>query len=131
MAKKRILVVDDEIEFVKAIQIRLEQADYEVLTAYDGEKGLEKAKQCKPDLIILDILMPKMTGGDVAAVLKMDKELSHIPIIFLTCLADGVVDKQGGGTIAGARFMAKPFEVEDLLLAIDEVIRAKQSREQA
>ena len=131
MAKKRILVVDDEIDLVKAIQIRLKGANYEVVVAYDGEKGLEKAKQYKPDLIILDIMMPKMTGNDVAAVLKMDKELSRIPIIFLTCLADGIVDKPSGDTIVGSRFMAKPFDTEELLSAIDEVIRAKQSRGQA
>ncbi|MCK4519549.1 MAG: response regulator [Candidatus Omnitrophica bacterium] len=128
MAKKKILIVDDEIELVKAIRIRLEQADYEVLVAYDGEKGLEKAKQYKPDLIILDILMSKIMGSDLAAILKMDEQLSRIPIIFLTCLAEGVVDKQRGDTIAGVRFMAKPFETEELLLAIDEVIQKAKGR---
>jgi len=62
MPKKKILVVDDETELVQAVQIRLEQAEYEVLTAYDGEEGFLKAKQYKPDLIILDILMPHMEG---------------------------------------------------------------------
>ena len=127
---KKILVVDDEIELVKAIQIRLEQAGYEVLAAYDGEKGLEKAKQYRPELIILDIMMPRMTGTDMATVLKMDKELSRIPVIFLTCLAEGVVDKEGS-LMAGNRILAKPFELEELLLAIDEVIRQKESREKA
>src|SRR4030042_1102188 len=73
MRKKKILVVDDETELVQAVQIRLEQAKYKVLTAYDGEEGFQKAKKYKPDLIILDILMPHMGGDSMAAALKEKK----------------------------------------------------------
>ena len=82
MPVKRILVVDDEAELVKALQIRLKQENYEVLVAYDGKEGLQKAQECKPDLIILDILIPKMEGDSVAAALKEEKETRDIPIIF-------------------------------------------------
>lgn len=121
MSKKRILIVDDEAKLVKAIQIRVEQAGYEVLTAYDGEEGQKKAKEYKPDLIVLDILMPKMQGHDMAAVLKEDEGTRNIPIIFLTCLAEGAI--QGGGIIGGNNFLAKPFDNKELLLMVDKVLK--------
>lgn len=73
MPKKRILVVEDETELVKAIQIRLEQAGYEALFAYDGHEGLEKAHKERPDLIILDLMLPKMDGYNVCGLLKRDE----------------------------------------------------------
>ncbi len=123
MDKKRILVVDDEPELVKAIQIRLETSGYEVLTACDGEEGLKKTKEYKPDLIVLDILMPKIQGNVMAAALKEDKETRDIPIIFLTCLAEGV--DHGGGVIADNFFIAKPFDYKELLSVINKVLNRK------
>ena len=122
MAKK-ILVIDDEEQLVDMLKMRLRANGYEVIAAYDGEEGLRKAGEFKPDLIVLDIIMPKMAGSDVAAALKENKELSDIPIIFLTCLAEGAVGKQGGAKIGGNLFIAKPFEAEDLLSMIDSVFR--------
>ena len=84
MPKKRILVVDDEVELVKAIQIRLEQADYEVIVAYDGQEALEKARKEKPDLIVLDLMLPKIDGYKVCRMLKFDDKYKQIPIIMLT-----------------------------------------------
>jgi len=117
MAKK-ILVVDDEEQLVDMLKMRLRANGYEVITAYDGEEGLRKAREFKPDLIVLDIIMPKMAGSEVAAVLKEDVEFSNIPIIFLTCLAEGAVGNHGSAEIGGNLFIAKPFEAEDLLSMI-------------
>jgi len=120
---KRILVVDDEPQIVSMLKMRLQANGYEVITAADGEEGLQKAKDLKPDLIILDIIMPKMAGNEVAEALKEDDQFSKIPVIFLTCLADGMVDKQGSEKIGGNLFVAKPFEADELLLIIDNVLK--------
>jgi len=120
---KRILVVDDEPQIVSMLKLRLEANGYEVISASDGEEGLEKAKSLKPDLIILDIIMPKMAGNEVAVALKEDDHLSRIPIIFLTCLTEGMIDKQGSEKIGGNLFLAKPFEADELLLMVDNVLK--------
>jgi len=120
---KRILVVDDEPQIVSMLKMRFQASGYEVITAADGEEGLQKAKDLKPDLIILDIIMPKMAGNEVAAALKEDDRFSGIPIIFLTCLAEGMVDKQDSEEIGGNLFIAKPFEADELLLMVDNVLK--------
>jgi len=120
---KRILVVDDEPQIVSVLKMRLEDNGYEVISASDGEEGLEKAKDLKPDLIILDIIMPKMAGSKVAVALKEDDQLSRIPVIFLTCLSEGLTDKQGSEKIGGNLFLAKPFEADELLLMVDNVLK--------
>ena len=120
---KRILVVDDEPQIVSMLKLRLEANGYKVITASDGEEGLQKAKDLKPDLIILDIIMPKMAGNEVAVALKGDKRFSRIPIIFLTCLAEGMTGKQGSEEIGGNLFIAKPFEADELLSMVDNVLR--------
>jgi len=122
MPKKKILVVDDETELVQAVQIRLEQAKYKVLTAYDGKEGFQKAKKYKPDLIILDILMPHMGGDSMAAALKEDKESRNIPIIFLTCLAGGSTGEHKGTLKGGNRFLSKPFDHEELVSMVKALL---------
>ena len=81
---KRILVVDDEPDMILLMQMMLEKSGFEVVTANDGKAGLEKAKSQKPDLIILDVLMPKVLGHDLRSLLLEDPETLNIPIIFLT-----------------------------------------------
>jgi len=125
MPKKKILVVDDETELVQAVQIRLEQADYEVLAAYDGEEGFQKVKQYRPDLIILDILMPHMGGDSMAAALKEDEGSRNIPIIFLTCLAGGSTGKHKGTLKGGNRFLSKPFDHEELLSMVKALLKSR------
>jgi DNA-binding response OmpR family regulator len=84
MDKKRILIVDDEPDLVETLQVRLAQENYECLTANDGHNGFELARTEKPDLVILDIMLPGMDGYKVARLLKFQKELKHIPIIMLS-----------------------------------------------
>ncbi|MCK5231391.1 MAG: response regulator [Desulfobulbaceae bacterium] len=69
---KKILMVDDDIDFAGAVKILLESKDYEVVLAHDGKEGLEKARSVNPDLVILDVMMPEMNGYDVCVVLKAD-----------------------------------------------------------
>ena len=119
---KRILVVEDERELVKAIQIRLEQAGYEVMAAYDGQEGLEKAQKEKPDLIILDLMLPKMDGYKVCGMLKHDGRYVKIPIIMLTARAQDTDEKLGYECGADA-FIIKPFKHEAVLAKIKELLK--------
>ncbi len=70
---KKVLVIEDEVELVAALEVRLKTEGYEVITAYDGEEGLNKAREENPDLIILDIMLPKMDGFKVSRLLKFDE----------------------------------------------------------
>jgi len=122
MAKKRILIVEDEIELVKAIQIRLEQAGYEVLFTYDGQGGMEKAKKENPDLIILDLMLPKMDGYKVCGLLKADARYNKIPIIMFTARARESDEKLGLEVGADA-YITKPFQYEKFLAKIKELLK--------
>lgn len=113
MAKK-ILLIDDEPELLKAITICLKTSGYEVETAQDGVEGLEKAKDSKPDLIVLDILMPKMDGYEVCRLLKFDEKYKSIPVIMLTAKVQDI-DKAMGKKVGADNYIAKPFEVQGLV----------------
>lgn len=113
MAKK-ILVIDDEPRLLKAITIRLKASDYEVITGQDGAEGLEKAKSLNPDLIVLDILMPKMDGYEVCRLLKFDEKYKSIPVIMLTAKAQDI-DKAMGKKVGADDYITKPFETQDLV----------------
>jgi len=122
MDKKRILVVDDEGELVKAIQIRLGQAGYESLVAYDGQEGLAKAQKEKPDLIILDLMLPKMDGYKVCGMLKNDTRYKKIPIIMLTARAQDT-DEKTGLEVGADAYITKPYKHEAVLAKIKELLK--------
>ncbi len=123
MSKKKILVVDDEEEMVMAVQARLEANGYEVVTAYDGEEGLKKARSENPDLIILDLMLPKMDGYQVCATLKHDDRYKKIPVLLFTAKA-GTEDERIGIEDCGANgYMTKPFEPPALLAKISELLK--------
>jgi len=81
---KKVLLVDDDVDFCEATALLLESKTYEVILAHDGKEGLEKVRAEKPDLVILDVMMPEMNGYDVCVVLKADPELKRIPVVLLT-----------------------------------------------
>ncbi len=122
MDKKIILVIDDELELVKAIKIRLEQAGYETLVAYNGQEGLETARKEKPDLIILDLMLPKMDGYKVCRMLKFDDKYKKIPIIMLTAKAQESDEKLGFETGADV-YITKPYQHEVVLIKIKELLK--------
>lgn len=122
MAKKRILVVEDETELVKAIQIRLEQAGYEILVAYDGMEALDKARKEKPDLIVLDLMLPKMDGYKVCAMLKRDTKYNKIPIIILTARAQET-DEKLGLELGADVYITKPFNHQVVISKIKELLK--------
>lgn len=120
--KKQILVVDDEAEIIKAIKIRLEQIGYKVLAAYDGQKALNKARKSKPDLIILDLMLPKMDGFETYKALKADGATKHIPIIAYTAQSPEVVVEKGMEALNIVDFVLKPFDTQVLLLAVGKAL---------
>ena len=127
MAKDRLLIVDDERDFVDALVERLEASGFDILKAFNGKEGLEKAHSEKPDLIVLDIMMPEMNGYDVCRKLKFDKAFKDIPIIMLT--ANFYPDDIRFGQEMGAdAYMTKPLELELLLHKINALLRVKRKQ---
>lgn len=123
MAKKVILAVDDESDVLDLLSKRLISAGYDVLTKTSGTAAIEAAKKEKPDLIILDILMPEMDGSQVAAVLHQDAQTRDIPILFLTCLYTKREEKISGHEIGHNFFIAKPYDPAELLEEIARLIK--------
>jgi len=122
MDKKRILIVDDEIGIVEMLSLRLEANEYEVFAAYDGQEGLDKARTSKPDLIILDLMLPKLDGYKVCRILKFDEKYKQIPIILFTARAQEA-DVKLGKLVGADAYLTKPFEPEILLAKIKELIK--------
>ena len=122
MANNRILLVDDEKDLVETVTFRLEATGYEVIKAYDGQEALDKAKKEKPNLIILDLMLPKMDGYKVCRMLKFDEKYKHIPIILFTARAQEE-DKKLGEEVGADAYITKPFEPEALLGKIKELIK--------
>ncbi|MEW6095204.1 MAG: response regulator [bacterium] len=120
MLKKRVLVIDDEPFLVKALKIRLEIAGYEVITAYDGLDGLNKAREEKPDLILLDVMLPKKNGYQICQHLKSDEQYKHIPIVMLTAKGQKS-DKEWGERTGANVYITKPFDDKELLAKIKEL----------
>lgn len=120
MDKKRLLIVDDEVDLAQLIKFRMENNGYDVLLAHDGQSALEMARKERPDLIILDLMLPKMDGYKVCGLLKKDSRYSHIPIIIFT--AKGQEDDMKLGQELGAdAYIVKPFEPQVLLGKIKEL----------
>ena len=119
--KPRVLVVDDESQIVNIIQFTLEHNDFEVLVALDGQEGLQIAREEKPDLIILDLMLPKIDGYKVCRLLKFDKKYRHIPIILLSARSESE-DRALGRQVGADDFLGKPFEGEELVAKINELL---------
>ena len=117
MNKKRILIVDDEPDLVETLKIRLRQENYECLTANDGHNGFELARTERPDLVILDIMLPGMDGYKVARLLKFQKELKNIPIIMLSA-RDRDEDRLMGEQTGANSYIAKPFSMDKLVTTV-------------
>src|SRR5881628_113013 len=121
MDRKRILVVDDEIGFTRLLKLNLEQTNnYEVRVENWPERALMTAREFRPDLILLDMVMPRMFGGDVAAGLRADASLAATPIVFFTATVSRTGLKKHDGIISGFPFLAKPSSVEEVIQQIEQ-----------
>ncbi len=118
---KKILVVDDETDIIQLVTARLKAAKFEVISALDGLAGLELAQKEKPDLIILDLMLPKMDGYTVCGLLKHDFNFKEIPIILFTA-RDQASDKAKGQEVQADAYITKPFEPETLINKVNELL---------
>ncbi len=121
---KKILVVDDEQSIVTLIKYNLEQSGYSVITASDGEEGKNKAILEKPDLMILDLMLPKMDGIEVCKKLRQQKEL--LPILMLTA-KDDEFDKVLGLELGADDYMTKPFSPREVVARVKAILRRSQA----
>jgi len=128
MAEKvKILLIDDDVDFVEATKIVLESKPYQVIVAKEGEEGLRKAREENPDLIILDIIMPVQDGFATAEQLKADPHLSKIPVIMLTSFAERggetPIPASRGLTLEAEDYIDKPVSPEDLLKRVENYLK--------
>ena len=121
MDKKRVLIVDDEPYIVESIKFNLELENIECLEAYDGEEALAKAKKEGPDLILLDIMLPKINGYKVARLLKFDEAYKNIPIIMLTARTQEK-DIEIGEQTGANEYVTKPFDMDMLVAMVKEYL---------
>lgn len=118
--KKTVLIVEDEKSIVDIIRFNLEKEGYAVLTAYDGEAGLSAARTDRPDLILLDVMLPKMIGFDVCRILR--EEGDNVPVIILTAREEEA-DKVLGLEIGADDYITKPFSMRELMARVKANIR--------
>ncbi len=124
MAKKRILLVDDEAVVTRTLQLYLEDTDtFEVRAENEGSRAVEAARAFKPDLIMLDLVMPDTDGATVAEEIRNDPDLKDTPIVFLTALVSEAEVGPGGTTIGGNPFLAKPVDPDKVIECIEKYVR--------
>ena len=110
---KKILVVDDEAVLTKMVKMNLERTgNYEVRTENEGSKALQAARDFKPDLIFMDVMMPDMSGDEVIAEIRDDPNLASIPYVFMTAIVSKAETEEMGSTIGCNEFLAKPVKTE-------------------
>ncbi len=120
MARKRILVVDDEASLTRMLRKNLEATGkYEVQEENRGAHAAAAAREFRPDLILLDVMMPDVDGGSVAAQIESDDTLKQTPIVFLTAIVEKGEVEPAGGIFGGHTFLAKPVAFSDLVVCIE------------
>lgn len=125
MTQKKILVADDEKDIVELVAFNLEREGFTVFRAYDGQKAWERVNAEKPDLVILDLMMPELSGMEVCARLRRQETTASLPIIMLTAKSDPV-DKILGLEIGADDYITKPFHVRELIARIRAVLRRSE-----
>ena len=122
--RAKILLVDDDPDFVEATKVVLESQPYEVITALGGKEGLEKAREQKPDLVLLDIIMPQIDGFQVCQQLKKDPELAEVPVIMITSFSEKYRETSlglsQGLTLEAEVFVDKPVSPAELLIRVEK-----------
>jgi len=121
--KKRILVVDDEPALTRMVKLNLERTgNYEVRTENQGSMALQAAREFKPDLMLLDVMMPDMSGDEVSAQMKEDEELFRMKYVFMTAIVTKDETEAMGSNIGGNEFLAKPVKTDELIATIERVL---------
>ncbi|HEY42303.1 MAG TPA: response regulator [Dehalococcoidia bacterium] len=124
--KAKILIVDDDADFIESTRIILEAKPYDVIIANQGDEGLQKARDENPDLIILDVIMPVKDGFTAAEQLKKDPKLSKIPVIMLTAFSakggETSIPRSRGYTLDTEDYLEKPVQPQNLLVAVEKAL---------
>lgn len=129
MAKKnKILIVDDAIDTVELLRKRFQAEGYDTVEAYNGEEGLQKVSEYNPDLVVLDIMMPKIDGYEVCQRLKADENTKYIPVLMLTAKGD-VEHKVKGLDIGADDYLSKPFDYKELSARVRSLLTSKAAHE--
>jgi two-component system alkaline phosphatase synthesis response regulator PhoP len=126
MNPKKILLVDDEVDLVETVRFPLEMEGYHVLVSYNGEDALNQARKENPDLILLDLMLPKLDGYKVCRLLKFDEKYKHIPILMLTAKTQEK-DKVLGLETGADEYITKPFEMDYLMEKVKEYLNKLES----
>jgi len=121
MNPKKILIVDDEVDLVETVRFPLEIEGYHVLVAHNGEDALSEARKESPDLILLDLMLPKLDGYKVCRLLKFDERYKHIPILMLTAKTQEK-DKVIGMETGANEYITKPFDMDYLMKKVKEYL---------
>ena len=121
----RVLAVDDDHVIRGLLEVNLEMEGHQVMTAFDGQDALEKVREQKPDLILLDVMMPRVNGWQVAEALKKDEATRDIPIVFLSARAMEA-DVRKGTDIGVEEYVTKPFDPIDLMELVSRLLSERQ-----
>ena len=125
--RAKILLIDDDPDFVEATKVVLESRPYEIITALGGEEGLKKAREEKPDLVLLDVIMPDINGFQVCQQLKKDLQLSQIPVIMITSFSEKYretsIGVSQGLSLEAEDFVDKPVAPAELLIRVEKWLK--------
>ncbi len=124
MPSKKIMAVDDERHIVRLIQVNLERSGFQVITAFDGPDALKKVETDRPDLIVLDVMMPKMDGFEVLKRLQANPETREIPVIMLTAKAQDA-DVFRGWASGVSAYLTKPFNPLELITFVKRILSGR------
>lgn len=125
MRKAKILVVDDEVNITQILEFSMGAEGYEVITASNGEEAIDKARKEQPDLIILDIMMPRIDGYEACRILKANPITKNIPVVLLTAKGRDI-DKRLGYEVGATDYIVKPFSPNKLIERINELLSLKK-----
>jgi DNA-binding response OmpR family regulator len=126
MPPATVLVVDDDPVILKLLEVNFEMEGFQVVRAADGAEGLERAREVLPDIVVLDVMMPRMTGYEVAKALREDDQTAHIPIIFVTARAQSS-DVERGMELGVEDYVTKPFDPLDLIDRVNNLLARTQA----
>lgn len=129
MTKRMVLLVDDEADLIDTMSYRLEAAGYRVESAMDGASAVIKAEELKPELIIMDVMMPDVDGFEALSRLKKNAVTKKIPVIIFSCGKEEEGWAKRALTLGAAGYVVKPFEGDSLLFTVEKFIKAKKERE--
>ena len=124
--RQRILVADDEASIRRILETRLKMVGYDVVVAEDGEEAINVFNKTNPDLVVLDVMMPKINGFKISRLLKYDAKYKNIPIIMLTARSQDS-DKQIGEETGADVYITKPFDLDDVVSTVAKLLKEKEN----